>query len=63
MLSAVVQSAVMMIAAMLSVVMLNAARLSAVVLSLVARLTQSGTDLSGAPYWTPLAPKYLTRGE
>jgi hypothetical protein len=53
----------MLSAVMLIVVMLSAALLIAVILSVVARLAQSGTDLSGAPYWTPCLPHiYLTRG-
>ncbi len=47
----------------LSVVMLSAAMLSAVILGVVARLAQSGTDISGASYWTPcLHHIYSTRG-
>jgi hypothetical protein len=54
---------VMLSVVMLSVVMLSVVMPSAVILSVVARLAQSGTDISGAPYWTPcLHHKYSTRG-
>jgi hypothetical protein len=53
----------MLSAVMLSVVMMSAAMLSGVILGVVARLAQSGTDISGASYWTPCLPhKYSTRG-